>query len=1521
MSVIQSAISSIRNKASEILNDNQGWFRGGKFTPVQQTKDYFTPTSNKGQNFWSSPVAQGLVNTQKAIPKPIQSFSQGFGNTSTYGLVDFKPENKDVAYRAGQVAGFVNPLNPLNKGMAALNIGGKVVSKLAPTLAPKLAGKIIGGLGSEALQTTAYAGASSLGSKLGLNEQTDQFSPKNLATNLALGSGIRGVLSPQVAGKIRTLSTNYGGQAQRKIMNPKDITELDRARDIINDKKSDGNAIDWAKKTIANLADIHLVKTASTENFDYKGMANDLSRVAKQSEQSGKPAFAMGLVDNKGVIPEVGGKNKIGDKVVVNGNGMYEGSTGTIKEIGTNGKLSYVSIDKNSLKPESLNKARLDWESKGAKFPERSLTDPDLEVKIPIEDLTNNRPPNIVSKQLAEEDLKLLKMSLSGVNSSDIRISNNAGANLLTLEKKYNLKPEELINISRSGDNLPIQYPKSESYPQIKTATNLGIANGKFQSSSIPEVKPKLPPHLQAIVDKQNAFKSDFSIKDVTPEGFGPANVEPSTRMFEKLSGETGDMARARMVGYQIDNGVVKLTDTPNGWEARISGVGGDNLVKAGYKDKQQLINDVYEVLNPDVVYPKSKGLPEVKTNVNLTTKLEPEKVLPWEEPTYVSKNLGLKTKDSPVLKTGILKQELTQLSKAQNTKVAQPIISNELKTDIKKVENIAPKKVNLLDWFRTPDRVLQKIGLGKEAEQLKTSYNKYLDELPVEISKITKWYDQVKSSPDSSKRLFQYLDGQDVQLSKTELKVAGEMKKYLSDWANKLGLPEDKRVASYITHIFEKDFIKKEFDEDIAKIIADKVPGSVYDPFLQSRLGKQGYVEDVFRALDAYTKRAVRKYNMDPALEGLSKEAEKLPLESWKYVKSYADRVNLRPTEIDTAIDNLVKESPIGYKFGARPVTGLTKKLRQQVYRGTLGLNIGSSLRNLTQGVNTYAKLGEKYTGIGYIKTLQEIVGGGDELTKSGVLRDSFIQDRQLSSSKKLLEKMDNGLMVFFNLAEKINRGGAYFGAKSKALKEGLSETEAIAAGIKLARDTQFTFGAVDTPLIMQSDLVKTLGQFQSFNIKQTEFLGEMIKGKDVIGMLRWVGANAAIMFTVGKLIGIEPKDIIPFGSVLTGETKLGQTPPIQLATDIYGAAINAPDKYGNVDEDTSFVGGLKRVGGAIVKDAPAWIPAGVQAKKTIQGIQAVNKEGSYSKTGLLQYPIEKNTENYVRAGLFGKSNLPAAKEYFNNDGKVLGKAQTQFYKQTQDKQGAYKTFMEERKAKSELEKEKKDFENTGSTNKQVGDKILYLNENNEVSTFDYSKLDKVANLPSDNKYNSAIKESKQYSEAAKIMDNTALTTEQQQTALNRLGIDKTKADYYRVANDNDNLKTMFVLDAINKVKTEGGGFSDVIQLLANQRTEVNSKQIASNGVLDNLVDEGILTKAQATQLKKYKFENGQLVPKSKTGTKAKKAKKVSVTLRKMSAPKLSSTRTKVKRITVPKKTYKRIKAKKLKIIKFAKR
>lgn len=557
-------------------------------------------------------------------------------------------------------------------------------------------------------------------------------------------------------------------------------------------------------------------------------------------------------------------------------------------------------------------------------------------------------------------------------------------------------------------------------------------------------------------------------------------------------------------------------------------------------------------------------------------------------------------------------------------------------------------QKVGIIDYLRTPEAVLKKIGLEDESKLLRQKHDDYLKQLPQEINRITKWWEEAGRSPESSRKIFRVLDGAEPidVLSDSERKVATEVQDYLADWADKLGLPKDKRIASYITHIFENDFIQKEFDPELAKIISDQVPGSVYDPFLQERLGKMGYIEDVFKALDAYTKRAVRKYHMDQALGPLKAAADKLDEESWKYVKRLGDRINMRPTEVDNLIDNFIKSTPVGYKFGQRPTANLSRKLRTMVYRGTLGLNVGSALKNLTQGVNTYAELGEKWTIVGYSKTAKELLTGGKELQEVGVLSDNFIQDRNITFAKGLAQKVDDSLWVLFDLAEKINRGGAYFGAKSRALNQGKTLEEAIQEGVETARKTQFAFGKIDTPVGLQSDIVSFLTQFQSYPVKQSEFLINMAKDKRYAGLFRWATANVLLVLAFGDLLNIDLKDAIPFSGVATGETKIGETPPIKLAKDVTSMALGGTDKYGQ-----------PITAGDIAKDVVPFIPAGVQAKKTIEGLSAYEAGKSVTPSGRTRYNIPQTLPNLFKTGLLGQYSTPEAREYFDKGKRPVGR------------------------------------------------------------------------------------------------------------------------------------------------------------------------------------------------------------------------------------------------------------------------
>lgn len=576
-------------------------------------------------------------------------------------------------------------------------------------------------------------------------------------------------------------------------------------------------------------------------------------------------------------------------------------------------------------------------------------------------------------------------------------------------------------------------------------------------------------------------------------------------------------------------------------------------------------------------------------------------------------------------------------------------------------------KKVNLLDYIRTPDRVLKKIGLEKEAGLLRRQYDKYIKELPQEIDKVTAWSKRV--SKIGNAKIFNYLDGDTtINLTPEEMQVASEVKAYLKEWAEKLKLPEDKRISHYITHIFEPDFIQKEFDQDLANIIKDKVPGSVYDPFLEERLGKKGYIEDTWRALDAYVKRATRKYNMDVALKPLAKKAEGLEQSQYDYVKKYIDRVNLRPTKLDNLVDNTIK-SVIGYKLGQRPVTSLTRTARQMIYRGALGLNVGSAVKNLTQGVNTYAKLGEKYTIKGYYDLLTK---GTKELIENGALGQDIIQDRALSSTRKFWEKFDRKLFYLFDSVEKINRGAAYYGGKSKALAMGMSENEAIEYAKKLVRDTQFTFGSIDTPVALQSDIAKLLAQFQTYTLKQGEFLAEMAHTKDYAGLMRYSLGSLAIAATIGKAIGMEWKDFIPM-------LRFGAPPAIKAPLEIGKTIIGARDKWGNIPS-------MEQRGRSISNALVPYVPAGVQSKKTYEGLRDTIQGYSESPSGRIRYVLPYTMGTKIQGGIFGTYATPQAKEYHNKERSVLGAKQSDTIKALKDKAAAYNRIMSKRESKETL-------------------------------------------------------------------------------------------------------------------------------------------------------------------------------------------------------------------------------------------
>ncbi len=791
-----------------------------------------------------------------------------------------------------------------------------------------------------------------------------------------------------------------------------------------------------------------------------------------------------------------------------------------------------------------------------------------------------------------------------------------------------------------------------------------------------------------------NARDEESAVTKVTktavekPKAVIPEKLENERMMIEFQKDELKRDPARTLTKYMNKNG--ELPEVSGSGTSKFARKGDDIAKELGYEDSESARIAAQEYLErKKTILAEEKALKQEIKEVKKKSIIE-----------IVSQKQSPKPRITPAEVKSIEKQ-------AQQ---AQEIMDSDfrkrhdvsLPTIVKQTVTPVTRKVHLIDTlFTTPKFVMEKIGFGKEVRELRRAMDNYWKELPKNLDVITDWSKRV--SKESNQKIFRYLDGQKVALNPKELEVAGEIKVWLKQWADRLGLKEENRVTDYITRLFDND-MAKEFDEELAKIIADKIPGSVYSPFVLKRLGAKGYIEDTWKALDAYVKRSTRKVHMDPVLDriqtkaGSSLEFANIEESQFRYVQKYIENINMRPTNVDKSIDNFIKNIPfIGNKFGQRPVTAITKFFRQMTYRGMLGLNPGSAIRNLSQGINTYATLGEKYTVLGYAKLFNK--GSMKELVDQGVLNAGFVQDKVLSATKKKIQMLDKGLFAMFETVERINRGAAYFGAKSKALKEGKSLDEAIEYAKDIVRKTQFVFDSVDSPVGMSSDIMKTLFQFQTFTTKQIEFLGGMIKDKNVKGLTRYTLAGLAFVYTIGQAIGMEPKEILPMYRFKT-------PPSLKFPVEVAKAGLDAPDKYGK-DRD------LKTKMEDIGKSAVGLFPGGTQIKKTIEGLGAVKDGGSFDKAGRLQFEIGDTKKDKIQAILFGKYPTKEAKEYFDKIESVdkVTKKDKKLYEAIQEIKAtdpeqaleSYKNLTDEEKASYQAYKKQLDTEKKTELKKNI--------------------------------------------------------------------------------------------------------------------------------------------------------------------------------------------------------------------------
>lgn len=440
-----------------------------------------------------------------------------------------------------------------------------------------------------------------------------------------------------------------------------------------------------------------------------------------------------------------------------------------------------------------------------------------------------------------------------------------------------------------------------------------------------------------------------------------------------------------------------------------------------------------------------------------------------------------------------------------------------------------------------------------------------------------------------------------------------------------------------------------------------------------------------------------------------------------------YTNTLSGKKAMIDRSI-----ESALG-----RGIYGLTDKLRRQAGSNMVGANVASAMTNyipLTQSLATTDKPS-------FIKGMMQTIAS--TFKDDGFVNRSDFLTRRLGSdrlSTNLWGKIGDKSMWLMKTVDNFTSGTIVRSKYAEGMKRGLSPSQAMKRADEWAAKVLSDRSLGSMPTLFNS---KTLGLLTQFQLEVNNQLSFMFK--DIPRNYSTVGAASALgqVFLYSYL----------FNNLY--EKAVGRRPafdPIGVAQRTYEDYTNPDMKegqatknlIGNVSDQLPFTsiltGGRIPIGSAIpnpiamatgdstlskeAKKLFYLLPptGGGQIKKTIEGVKAFNQGASTSDSGLVRYPIPQTPVNAVRIAVAGQYSTPEARKYFREGTKTLGDKQSDVFKNSTNKEGTYKSFIDKRKESSQDDGAKEELKSSNQTVLEKNNKVYILQDNGDVRTIDPS-------------------------------------------------------------------------------------------------------------------------------------------------------------------------------------------------------
>ena len=534
--------------------------------------------------------------------------------------------------------------------------------------------------------------------------------------------------------------------------------------------------------------------------------------------------------------------------------------------------------------------------------------------------------------------------------------------------------------------------------------------------------------------------------------------------------------------------------------------------------------------------------------------------------------------------------------------------------------------------------------------------------------------------SKEELNQIVDYLEGKRKTLSLNNEKAATLIREFLDkkkELLDEAGYRTFKEF--YFPHISENNpELYKHFFGDI------KASGDVNFGNLKSRTtNSDTYSRDVMEVLTSYASGLNEKLAIEPALKKLDDVSIQLKLakDEVKNATQYADFLDnyikqvkgQNKSNTEVAVNQMVNW--LVQKFGGTPKNYYAQALGTQRMisaAATMGFSVSTAIRQSSQLVNSIAGIGAKWSAIGLVDGIRMLStkAGRAELQKSGIFGGGLVSSelRALAGSgtKGRISKAGsagaNALLAMTTSADIFFRAGAYAGAKAKAKSLGLTGEEAINYAIRKTTDTQFVTSKLDMPLAFNGQGIRSLTQLATFTGKQAGFMARTAKGmveRGADGKLRLnvkatgniiaAAATAAILTeTLKPIMGMRETEWIPFydqvapyigaltGQEVEGGDGIYRSPLVQLL-------------FGDGKNKTGLMQALQGKGfDKFWEDN--WsgvVPAGTQAKKSLEGYQATTTGESRNSKGKLRYLQDMDQNSVINATIFGQYTTEAGRRW----------------------------------------------------------------------------------------------------------------------------------------------------------------------------------------------------------------------------------------------------------------------------------